>query len=520
MAPTLAEYRLDRRIGSGASGEVYEATPRGGGEPVAIKVIFPHLSESDDNVARFERQCRLLATVDHPAVVPVHSWGFCEERKQLFLAMPLLRGRTLGEFMRDAESTLALVELLDSALEGLAAAHAKGLVHRDVKPDNIFVVEGPRPEARIIDFGLVRQVDATGPTATQMGLGTPSYMAPEQATSARSVSVAADVWSMGVVLYRVVSGRLPFTGEGPYETMIRVVSTPPPPLPGVPEALQDLIFRCLQKEPERRPPDAAAVRGELAAALEAPGVRDWLRAKAWHGSREPSVEPLDPTFIQEVTRTAIGSPSPETPAEPESRRRAWIPWVLATGALFALGLGIGPLWWPAPDRVEALPTEESDEPAGLDSTPLPEALLPVETPIPKAKKVPPAEVEVEDGPPPAASPRRPRTTGRRSAPGRSETERSKTERAKAAASTPAAESEAERPTAADRGAEAPTSRKEQQAEAEAEAEADAEADADAPAGEAPSSPTDEAAPSNAKETDEDRGPEKKPEVDPRDILTF
>ena len=528
MAATLAEYRLDRRIGSGASGEVFEASPPGGGEPLAVKVIFSHLSESDDNVARFERQCRLLATIDHPAVVPVSSWGFCEERRQLFLAMPLLRGRTLGEWMREAESTLELVELFDMALQGLAAAHERGLVHRDIKPDNIFVVEGERPEARVIDFGLVRQVDATGPTATQMGLGTPSYMAPEQATSARSVGVAADVWSSGVVLYRIVSGRLPFTGEGPYETMIRVVSTPPPPLPNVPEPLQALIFRCLQKEPERRPPDATAVRSELAAALEAPGVRDWLDAKAWHGGTEPSVEPLDPTFIQDATDAAtrtqparraehVGASVPDRPAP---IRRAWVPWAWAAVALSALGLGTGPLWWPAGDRVEALPTAEAPSAAEAAPAPLPDALLPVGSSEEEAKKAEGRKAG-ERKPEASDAPAERDVTRRRTAPARrrpARTTRSDgpegSERTGANATPPTpeprSEGESARPEAsASESATPPASRSTSGTDAAA-------VEAKPPSAEPPPSPSEpaEAPPAPPPEKDEE------PEVDPRDILTF
>ncbi|MEM6366668.1 MAG: serine/threonine-protein kinase [Myxococcota bacterium] len=503
MEASLADYRLDRRIGSGASGEVFEAAPVSGGEPLAVKIIFPHLSESADNVARFERQCRLLSTVEHPGVVPVLEWGFCEERRQLFLSMPLLRGQTLGAYMRGAESTLELVELLDMALQGLAAAHAKGLVHRDVKPDNIFVVDGEPPEARIIDFGLVRQVDATGPTATQMGLGTPSYMAPEQATSARTVGVAADVWSLGVVLYRIVSGRLPFVGEGPYETMIRVVSTPPPPLPGVPEALQTLVFACLQKDPDKRPADASVLRAELTRALALPGVRDWLRARPWHGSREPTVEPLDPTFIHDPTQTSVRELPPpalsELDPEPEARApppRRW-PWAAVALLTLTLGLGLGPLWWPSGDRVEPLPRQTPPAPPDeAEATPLPEALLPL--PTPDASEVGEAEASKKRARGARARPRTARRT---------RTERSAAGREAAQTPSPAV------PTKSAAPEEPSVQTKLPDEEREPPAAASPPVEAASPKAEVPTKPKPRPEPKPAKEKEKD-------EVDPRNILTF
>ncbi|MGF1510644.1 MAG: protein kinase [Myxococcota bacterium] len=308
-------YQLGARLGAGASGEVYAAIDQETGSAIALKLIFAHLSESEENVVRFERQCRLLAGLNHPAVIDIHDWGFDEGRKNLFLTMERLSGRTLGEWMQsDSISTPQLMSWFVSVLDGLAAAHEAGMVHRDVKPDNIFVVDGPTQVSKLIDFGLVRQVDGTGPTQTQMGLGTPTYMAPEQAMSARTVSYPADVWSAGVVLYRLVSGRVPFMGDGPYETMIRVVSEDAPPLTNVPSRLEDLIMACLSKTPSSRPANARVLTEELERLLKDPRIAGWLSERPRHRGSGRGKVSEDPNATLPAVPWSGGAPA-GAPAE-------------------------------------------------------------------------------------------------------------------------------------------------------------------------------------------------------------
>jgi serine/threonine-protein kinase len=270
-------YRLGPRIGTGASGEVFEAEDLQSGNRIAIKLLFPHVVKHASNHLRFDRQWKLLQGLEHPNILRLHEAGWCNSHETLFLAMDRLEGETFSEHLGPKATPIdTLMDWIVQALEGLAVAHEAGLVHRDLKPDNLFISDTPL-QVQLIDFGLVRAVDGTGPTQTQMALGTPSYMAPEQATSASSVQQCADVWSMGVLLYRTLTGRIPFTGEGPYDVMMKVLTEPAPPMGPVPAPLQSLIEECLRKTPDERIPNARVLLNRLKSVLTIPEVRGYLR---------------------------------------------------------------------------------------------------------------------------------------------------------------------------------------------------------------------------------------------------
>lgn len=270
-------YRLGPRIGTGASGEVFEAEDLHSGNRIAIKLLFPHVVKHASNHLRFDRQWKLLQGLEHPNILRLHEAGWCTSHETLFLAMDRLEGETFSEHLGPKATPIdTLMDWIVQALEGLAVAHEAGLVHRDLKPDNLFISDTPL-QVQLIDFGLVRAVDGTGPTQTQMALGTPSYMAPEQATSASSVQQCADVWSMGVLLYRTLTGRIPFTGEGPYDVMMKVLTEPAPPMGPVPAPLQSLIEECLRKTPDQRIPNARVLLNRLKSVLTIPEVRGYLR---------------------------------------------------------------------------------------------------------------------------------------------------------------------------------------------------------------------------------------------------
>ncbi|MEO1233367.1 MAG: protein kinase [Myxococcota bacterium] len=260
-------YRLERRIGAGAMGVVYAARHVVTEAEVALKLLHPHLADASLNVARFEREVSVAARVGHPGIVRVFDAGLDPEDQSLFVAMELLRGCGLEAWLRRPGVTLAdAVGILRAVCEPLAAAHAHGIIHRDLKPDNVFVEEGPEgPQVKLLDFGIARDLGQNSLTGTHAGLGTPHYMAPEQATDARGVSQSADVWSVGVMLYWYAKGELPFDGDGPFDTVLKAMTAthrclqPEEASP----ALIELVESCLSKTPDQRPNDGAALATAL-----------------------------------------------------------------------------------------------------------------------------------------------------------------------------------------------------------------------------------------------------------------
>jgi serine/threonine protein kinase len=325
-AGRLGRYRILRLLGEGGMGSVLLAEDPVAARRVALKVMKPDLACRPAARARFSREARAAAKLHHDNVVPVYHVD--DFKGMPFIEMPLLRGETLEDRLRrQPRPPLALtVQVGREVAEGLAAALAQGLIHRDVKPANIWLEEMPRPglvRARVLDFGLARELES-GEHLTESGavLGTPAYMAPEQAEG-KPVRPAGDVFSLGAVLYRMATGKHPF--EGPtLPALLRCVAEkdPPPPhevCPDVPRPLSELIRRMLAKDAARRPASARAV----ADALKDIAVTDR--------------DNLGTTILQR----------PRFPRPFGWRRRET--WVLAAVLLAAVVLFTVALWWPPAD---------------------------------------------------------------------------------------------------------------------------------------------------------------------------
>ncbi|MCE9563394.1 MAG: protein kinase [Planctomycetes bacterium] len=272
----LSDYVLLGELGRGGMGVVYRAEDSKLKREVALKVMLPQFAANPMAKARFVREARAQAKVEHDHVAAIHS---VDESDGLpYLVMPLLKGMTLQAALR-ANPRPPLPETIRIArevAEGLAAAHEKGLVHRDIKPANIWL-EGKKLRVKVLDFGLARVSDAltdsenstTGPV-TQEGaiVGTPAYMSPEQARG-DAVDGRTDLWSLGIILYQMTTGDIPFQGRNAMATLARVAAeTPQPPIeknPAVPPSLSDLTTRLLSKDAANRPPTAEAVAEELRA---------------------------------------------------------------------------------------------------------------------------------------------------------------------------------------------------------------------------------------------------------------
>lgn len=260
---TIGTFRLVRRIGGGGMGEVFEGHDDKLERRAAIKVLSGAVTP--DARERFLREARLAAAVDSPHVVRVYQVG--ETDTGPFVAMEFVEGTDLEDHLSARPDPLPVPEalrILHEALTGLAAAHARGLIHRDVKPRNLMVARGTGT-VKVVDFGLAREV-SPDPSLTRAGavIGTPEYMSPQQARG-EVLDARTDVYSAGVVLYRMLSGRSPFRRDGAMATVIAVATQQPaPPLAGAPAPLRALAARLMAPDANDRPADAAAALAELA----------------------------------------------------------------------------------------------------------------------------------------------------------------------------------------------------------------------------------------------------------------
>jgi tRNA A-37 threonylcarbamoyl transferase component Bud32/predicted hydrocarbon binding protein len=281
LPTTIGGYKVLESIGQGAMGQVYLAEDAALGRRVAIKVMHPSRANDPAARRRFLRESRAAAAVEHPHVVAIYQVG--EHRPPgsqgdgqpglPYIVMQRLRGDTLGTY-RTQVGRVPLAEALRIGREiaaGLAAAHASGLIHRDIKPDNI-VLEGPSRQVKIIDFGLARDAgddpSQAGITLDGSVVGTPAYMAPERFGD-RVIDARADLFGLGVILYELLADRLPFTGTSMMAMLASISRGSPPPLasvaPGVPDDVSDLVMRLIAHEPADRPASAEAVTAEIAA---------------------------------------------------------------------------------------------------------------------------------------------------------------------------------------------------------------------------------------------------------------
>jgi eukaryotic-like serine/threonine-protein kinase len=250
-------YAVTARIAHGGMATVYQATDTRLDRQVALKVMHAELSRDEEFVRRFIGEARSVARLSHQNVVAVFDQG--SDGSFLYLAMEYVPGRTLKEVLRDSGrfSPATALEIMTGVLDGLAAAHASRIVHRDIKPENVLLTADGR--IKVADFGLARAQSAAGHTRAGLLIGTVSYVPPEQVTGG-STGPGGDVYSAGVMLFELLTGRLPFTGDTPlsvaYQHVNSGVPAPSALVPGIPAAVDQLVLAATSRDPARRPADA------------------------------------------------------------------------------------------------------------------------------------------------------------------------------------------------------------------------------------------------------------------------
>ncbi len=312
-------YQVERRLGEGGMGEVYLARHVLMGRPCALKVMSPNLSKDPDAIGRFNREATNASRISHPNVCAIYDFGLTPDGL-VYLAMEYVEGRTLSALLDESGPmpVARATALVSQCAEGLEAAHDLGIVHRDLKPDNIMVVPGrDRETAKLVDFGIAKAVEGEpGQRVTKTGfvVGTPEYMSPEQ-LAGDPVDGRCDQYSLALVYYRLITGRLPFEGTSVQETLVKRLTEPPRPLAlarpdaKFPAGLQGVMDQALARQPAKRFSSVRAftraleevVLGDAVPTRKLEAIRGSARVSVPPTRRTPELKP------RRGSRTLVGA---------------------------------------------------------------------------------------------------------------------------------------------------------------------------------------------------------------------
>ena len=317
------KYRLDSILGQGGMGTVYVATRLHIGDTVAVKILHRQYTKDPSIAARFRREAQAAARLKHPNAVSIYDFGVTDDGSS-YLVMELVEGQSLRQMIKQ-QGTLDLItiaEIVRQICAALEEAHRREIVHRDIKPDNV-VLEMTRsgPRVKVLDFGIAKLRDLSLSQMTQTGttMGTPQYMSPEQCLG-QEVDSRSDIYSLGVVIYEMLCGVLPFNATTPMAMAVQQVNDPPPPLcarnPRITPAVEAVVLHMLRKQPETRPQTAAAAAAELLAAVQ-PGTGPAFAVSTQIDLNPPvpTLDPISPSGTAPVISqpNLYSTPGPQTP---------------------------------------------------------------------------------------------------------------------------------------------------------------------------------------------------------------
>jgi serine/threonine protein kinase len=362
----LGPYRIINQIGKGGMATVYKAYQASVDRYVAVKVLPSQLAESKEFAARFQQEARFIAKLEHPHILPVFDYG--ESNGVAYFVMRYLEAGTLKDKMIEGRPLPLhdIDRIFTQLADALSYAHGRGIVHRDLKPANALI--DSQGNVFLTDFGIAKLLESASPRLTQTDaiMGTPAYISPEQAQS-QPVNQRSDIYSLGIILYEMVTGSVPFVAETPLAVLFKHISDPLPPpsfvKPDIPPSIERVILKALEKDPKNRFETAVEFVSAWKRALE--------EKEAVHQAPETTIPPIIPSIPSNPTQR---KPSPATTTMSRAARPAiWIVGCLAgLCLLFSVGgVGILAAYWPT-------------------STPTPETRPPTPTMTP----VPPTSVEL------------------------------------------------------------------------------------------------------------------------------
>ena len=382
----LGDYLIQELLGRGGMARVYRGLDENLGRAAAVKVLEIHANDAEDEriIERFKLEARAIASFEHPNIVSIYQYG--ETERLFFIAMKLVQGSTLTQLLRQArregrylppEKILQITYDVCSALD---YAHERGIIHRDIKPSNILFDANANDRAILTDFGLAMQLGGTSTLGT--AFGTPRYISPEQAVSSQNAVPQSDIYSLGVVLFEMLTNQVPFQDESPMSVALyHITSEPPRPSsinPHIPPEVEAVILRALEKEPRRR----YATAGQLYEALRDAYVSAEVElptplvppAPSWPSKEDAVESPARPARAAPPPRSKRPSPARPgpRPGPQGSRLRTLWPALAAIAVVAILGiLAVGG----SPPEAGGAPTTAVTQGGGLGGTPAEDAVL-------------------------------------------------------------------------------------------------------------------------------------------------